>query len=390
METQRRYKIDLKFKKTEETLIKYTYTDVKAEFEERGYDLVSTEYRQVSDKLDYICRKHPDAGVQTISFSKFHSNHQGCKFCGFERRAAKKRKKFDKANDKKLCESKGFIYCDTIRENSKIYITFICPKHADLGIQKMQYHNMDRELKGCQYCSGKNLPSWYIVKQIEQINPDVELLEIPTKINQHIQCKCRAHGIVWTPRAGDLILGKSCRECGREKNARKSVLSLAKFQEKVSLANSEVEVVEYSGARKNAKFKCKLCGHIWESSAESMTTHGKMCPNCCHYYKGERLIEQLLTSRKIRFESQKRFDDCKDKRPLPFDFYLPELNACVEYDGQQHFYPVWGDESYAKTVEHDGIKNRYCERRQIPLLRIPYTEQEIENKLDQFIESIAS
>lgn len=254
----------------------------------------------------------------------------------------------------------------------------------------MQYHNMDRELKGCQYCSGKNLPSWYIVKQIEQINPDVELLEIPTKINQHIRCKCKVHGIVWTPRAGDLILGKSCRECGREKNARKSVLSLAKFQEKVSLANSEVEVVEYSGARKNAKFKCKLCGHIWESSAESMTTNGKMCPNCCHYYKGERLIEQLLTSRKIRFESQKRFDDCKDKRPLPFDFYLPELNACVEYDGQQHFYPVWGDESFAKTVEHDGIKNRYCERRQIPLFRIPYTEQEIENKLDQFIESIAS
>ena len=40
------------------------------------------------------------------------------------------------------------------------------------------------------------------------------------------------------------------------------------------------------------------------------------------------------------FESQKRFKDCKDKRQLPFDFYLPSYNVCIEYQGEQHYRPI--------------------------------------------------
>ena len=41
----------------------------------------------------------------------------------------------------------------------------------------------------------------------------------------------------------------------------------------------------------------------------------------------------------IEFKKEKKFKDCKDKYQLPFDFYLPQYNLCIEFDGEQHFNP---------------------------------------------------
>ena len=86
-------------------------------------------------------------------------------------------------------------------------------------------------------------------------------------------------------------------------------------------------------------------------------------------------------SSNILFEKQKRFSDCRDKNPLPFDFYLPEYNMCIEYDGRQHFEPVnFGGglqetkDNFQLTNRHDKIKTQYCIDNNIKLLRIPYTE----------------
>ena len=65
---------------------------------------------------------------------------------------------------------------------------------------------------------------------------------------------------------------------------------------------------------------------------------------------------------------------------LPFDFYLPDLNKCIEYDGQHHYYPVTfngvseerAKENHLITIKHDEIKNQYCKNNNIELLRIPY------------------
>ena len=62
---------------------------------------------------------------------------------------------------------------------------------------------------------------------------------------------------------------------------------------------------------------------------------------------------------------------------LPFDFYLPQYNLIIEYDGEQHFKPIsvfGGEDAFWTTVTHDAIKNQYCEDNDIDLLRIPYWE----------------
>lgn len=94
---------------------------------------------------------------------------------------------------------------------------------------------------------------------------------------------------------------------------------------------------------------------------------------------GESTVAQLLTEHGISFRKEYTFDDCRNPETgslLRFDFYLPDYNCCIEYDGSQHFYSKncgWNNEqNYQATVYRDRIKDDYCIKAGIILLRIPY------------------
>jgi len=103
---------------------------------------------------------------------------------------------------------------------------------------------------------------------------------------------------------------------------------------------------------------------------------------------GERTIYNWLKTNNIEFESEKRFSDCRNIRPLPFDFYLLDHNVLIEFDGKQHFKPFWFGHfttpdfrtkmklQFTKIQYHDSIKNDYCLNKNIELIRIPYWELE--------------
>ena len=91
--------------------------------------------------------------------------------------------------------------------------------------------------------------------------------------------------------------------------------------------------------------------------------------------KGEKRIEDVLNLMNISYINQYRFDDCRYKYPLPFDFYLPKYKICIEYDGEQHYESIeqFGGEEYLKDVQlKDEIKTKYCKKHKIKLIRIPY------------------
>ena len=88
----------------------------------------------------------------------------------------------------------------------------------------------------------------------------------------------------------------------------------------------------------------------------------------------EQKILQLLKNTNIHGRVQAKFEKCKDKLPLPFDFII-ENKYIIEYDGQQHFSSIasWGgDKQLSLTRAHDLIKNKFCFDNNIPLIRIPY------------------
>lgn len=62
---------------------------------------------------------------------------------------------------------------------------------------------------------------------------------------------------------------------------------------------------------------------------------------------------------------------------MPFDFYLPDYNTCIEYDGELHYKAVdyfGGDDALSNTKCRDEIKTQYCKENNIKLIRIPYWE----------------
>jgi very-short-patch-repair endonuclease len=67
---------------------------------------------------------------------------------------------------------------------------------------------------------------------------------------------------------------------------------------------------------------------------------------------------------------------------LRFDFYftLHSHRLLVEYDGQQHFFPMdffGGEEGFEELKRRDEIKNTFAQEYGFDLIRIPYTVSDI-------------
>lgn len=88
------------------------------------------------------------------------------------------------------------------------------------------------------------------------------------------------------------------------------------------------------------------------------------------------MVARILDELGVKYTREFRFEDCRDKGTLPFDFFIEEHNKIIEFDGQGHFEPIYGEERFVLTKRHDKIKNKYCEDNNIGLLRIPFWESE--------------
>lgn len=377
--------------------MKYDYQYIKERFGEKGYILLTTEDEidklKVTDKLRFICPKHHDKGELEITFSKL-INGQGCKYCGRER-AASKRLKSNNVIEKEcqeLCESKGFIYQGFERKRingiSVINIKFICPHHKQYGVQIMRKNNMNRDIHGCQYCASKNLDKADFVKRIYQIHPDIELLSEYIGSSQPIQYRCKIHNYISTTTPSNLLQGRGCYYCGLEHLKQIATKSHNDFVDEVYKINSDIEILsEYKGRLKDITIRCKKCGKTFITPAYKLYKYSSGCPRC-NVYSGEYLISNLLDGWGIEYKTQFWFSDCRDIRPLKFDFYLPQDNTCIEFDGIQHYEPIaitrgLSEEKsysiYEYTIKHDLIKNEYCKNNKINLIRVPYWEQEDDN-----------
>ena len=120
---------------------------------------------------------------------------------------------------------------------------------------------------------------------------------------------------------------------------------------------------------------------------------GYGCPSCSSS-KAESRIKKWLSNNNIKFEEQKRFENCKNSKPLPFDFWLSEKNILIEYDGVGHYKPTtFGGTSKEQAIENlknqktrDLIKTQYAKENKIKLIRISYLqEKNIEKLLDKLL-----
>ena len=143
--------------------------------------------------------------------------------------------------------------------------------------------------------------------------------------------------------------------------------------------------------------ECKCGEEYWCKFNMWKREHLGLCPTCRKTSsKYEEFVVEFLKENKIEFIRQYRFDNCRNLKPLPFDFYLPKYNYCIEVDGEQHYDKDRiiinksdsnnnKEELFELRVKLDSIKTKYCEDNNIHLLRIPYWKF---NKNEDYKESI--
>ena len=196
---------------------------------------------------------------------------------------------------------------------------------------------------------------------------------------------CKIHGI-FNQAARHHLDGRGCPNCAIISIGNNNKISQEAFIEKaiqIHGENYDYSLVKYKLYTIKVVITCKKHGQFLQSPANHIKGHG--CP-ICKKSKGETQILNFLINRDIEFTQEKIFKNCRDIRPLPFDFYLPKYNLCIEYDGEQHFKPVkhWlGDEGLKDRQRKDTIKNQYCLKNNIDIIRIKFNEN-IENKLLSF------
>ncbi len=254
-------------------------------------------------------------------------------------------------------------------KNNRIKINIICKTHREF--EQLPAAHMRGQ--GCPKCNKGAIKISEVKSRIFQTHGDnYEYNFYNYKgIGEEISIKCEIHG--WFKQAAiSHISGSGCPKCGGRQK-----LTIKEFIEKSNLKHEnkyDYSLVEYKNNKSKIEIICSNHG-IFKQSPNSHLA-GQGCPSC-KLSKGELQIEKILTENKLEFIRQHKFDDCKNKRPLPFDFYLPNKNVCIEFNGRQHYEPVTafgGECTFKETLKNDGIKKKYCKENMINLITIKYTD----------------
>ena len=127
----------------------------------------------------------------------------------------------------------------------------------------------------------------------------------------------------------------------------------------------------HMGSGKTYKWKCPSCGKRFNKRILDVAQSGMSCDLCSSSFsKNERLVSIILTKIKEDYVTQKEFNECKLKQPLPFDFYLPQYNMVIETHGMQHYKEVKFYKTNEHTLKSDRIKKKYCKDNNIQYCEI--------------------
>ena len=102
--------------------------------------------------------------------------------------------------------------------------------------------------------------------------------------------------------------------------------------------------------------------------------------------RGEIKIYEILSEYGLNFKEEYSIEGlCSENgRPLRLDFAVFDddnnLDFLIEFQGRQHYEPsskFGGKKGFYRQQHNDNKKRRFCALKEIPLIEIPYTEENL-------------
>lgn len=335
------------------------------------YDYSLVKYINNKTKVKIICPVH-NIFEQTPSS---HLSGNGCPYC-----AGKNNNSFSFIEKVKTLFP-NYDYSKTVYKKAREKCVFICPTHGEF----LQTPDNLLHKHGCPKCGAlkrnknKRSNTKEFISKANKIHHNKYDYSLVNYINAKTKIKivCPVHG-VFEQIPTKHLSGQGCPECGKAAISQKSFLTTKQFIEKAKLIHGDkydYSLVNYIDTKTKVKIICPIHG-IFEQTPEIHLMHCG-CQKCSSY-KGEEEITKILKNNNIKFIQQYRFEDCKDKNTLPFDFYLPDYNLVIEFQGNQHydckafFFGSYDD--FLLLKHHDWLKRKYCRVNNINYLAIKYSE----------------
>ena len=343
------------------------------ECKKRGLDLPIEDYRGSGIKINHKCSK----GHVYKQKPNDHLRGIGCSYCN-------KKKKKTPEEYYNECKSKGYDLPIEDYVNATTKIKHKCNK-GHIYEQTPAHH---LEGIGCSYCANnrKKTPEEYLQECREKGYdlPIEDYVNNSTKIKH----KCR-YDHIYCQKPNDHLRGIGCPICGKKKTlknckGKNRKKTSQEYYKECKEKGYDLPLEDYRNNRTKIKHICNKCGNIYyQRPFDHLRNIG--C-SYCNESHGERFIGNYLDTHNIKYIPQKKFKDLKDKNYLSYDFYLPEYNTLIEYQGQQHYEPIKfngkNNSNFEKQQLHDKLKREYAKNNGYKLLELKYTldTQELVNK----------
>ena len=271
----------------------------------------------------------------------------------------------------------AYTYTKTKYTTAHEKVVVTCRHHGDFKVSANNHiHKTKRQ--GCPKCVKERerrrlsdtKDSW-IAKALKVHGQKYDYSKVDyfgTSTKVEIVCLACAKPFLQTPNSH--IQGAGCPLCGvnkfpENKKTKEDFISDAK---KVHFNKYDYSEVEYINCKRKVIVLCPSHGKFRVTPDKHLSSH-QGCPKCSSQSYPELLIQQELKNRGIKYIVEHSFDDCVYKGTLRFDFFLPEHQCLIEYDGRQHFDST--SPYFSKDlVKRDQIKNEFCVKKGLHLIRL--------------------
>ena len=344
------------------------------------YDYSKTVYTKAKDEVVITCKEHGDFKMLPYNHVTLGCNCPECSGVAKVTEGMFLKRAKEKYGDK-------YDYSLACFVNNETEIKIRC--NACGTIFKQTPNNHIQGLQGgcptCRYkyvADAEKIPFDEFVRRAIEAHGDKYSYheETYTNISSKTIITCKNHGD-FEQYAIVHVNGSGCPYCADELVGASLMLNTDIFKQRVKEKYGDafdLSETIYNGWDKKVTIKCNTCGESFEQRPNDFL-RGFGCPNCNASY-GESTIKVFLEKYKINFIKQYAINNenlfCTNKK-IYVDFYLPDHNTFIEFNGNQHYKPIefWGGENaFEKQQIRDNALRQYCKEHKIKLIEIPYSQ----------------